>query len=118
MTGNRVTVSDPVDLAGHKAAEETVADHPETAADHPATAADPIGATEAVDHPETAVEAGPAAEETAAMEQGEETTGESLSNPNHKTLTTTTTEPRGRKSHHPDLPEESPEKDQRAIQGL
>jgi len=52
MTGNRVTVSDPVDLVGHKAAEET-----------------PIGAAEAVDHPETAAEAGPAAEETAATEQ-------------------------------------------------
>ena len=104
MTGNRVTVSDPVDLVGHKAAEETVADHPETAADHPETAVDPIGATEAADHPETAVEAGPAAEETAATEQEAEMTDGSLPNPSHKTLTTTTTEPKGRKSHRQDCP--------------
>ena len=101
MTGSRVTVSDPVDLVGHKAAEET-----------------PIGAAEVVDHPETAAEAGPAAEEAAAMEQGAEMKDGSPSNPNHMTLTTTTTQPRGRKSLHPDLPEESQGKDPRVTQEI
>ena len=83
MTGSRATVSDKVDLADQMAAEET-----------------PIGAAEMVGHPETVAEAGPAAEEAEATEQGAEMTGGSPSNPNHTTLTTTTTEPRGRKSLH------------------
>ena len=110
MTDSKAMVSGQADRVGRKATEET-----------------PIGATEAADHPEmaveadpaeTAVEADPAAEETAAMEQEAEMTDGSLPNPSHKTLTTTTTEPKGRKSHHPDHPEGSLVKGQKATQGI
>ena len=109
MTDSKAMVSGQADRVGRKATEET-----------------PIGATEAADHPEmaveadpaeTAVEADPAAEETAAMEQEAAMTDGSLPNPSHKTLTTTTTEPKGRKSHHQDHPEASLEKGPTEIQG-
>ena len=100
MIDSQVMVSGREGLAGRKATEEP-----------------PIGATETADHPETAVEADPAAEETAATEQEAEMAVGSPSNPSHQTLTTTTTEPKGRKSHHQDHPEDSLEKGPKETQG-
>ena len=94
MISSQVTVSGQEDQAGHKATEEL-----------------PTRATATVAGPGTGAEADPVAAETAATEEEGEITDGSPWNLNLLTLTTTTTEPKGRKSPHLDHPEETQAKD-------
>ena len=78
---------------------------------------DPVDQTEEVEFPTRATTKAvdPEGEAAATEEEEEEITVGSPLNPNHPTLTTTTTDPKGRKNHHQDRLEVFQAKDPTAI---